>query len=131
MIQSQHDSLVLRVCQKTWVEAQHSVQFVANRLGSEVFKQVFVTHLNAVIAAVKRTLKPINCDGGEREEVLEEDLERNVTLCLPKIGKLLYYLYLVANKGSKSRGVGGLTHLIVAAGGGFEVSQAAILLSIN
>ena len=41
MVQSQHDCLVLRVCPRAWVEAQHSVQFVANRLGSEVFKRVF------------------------------------------------------------------------------------------
>ena len=90
-----------------------------------------MTHRNAVFAAVKRTLKPNNCDGGEREEVLEEILERNVTLCRQKIGKLLYYLYLVANKGSKSKGFGRLTPLIVTAGGGFKVSQPARLFLIN
>ena len=48
---------------------------------SEAFKQVFETHQNAVKTAVKRTLKKIDCYGRENEEMLKEDLERNVTLC--------------------------------------------------
>ena len=50
--------------------------------GLEAFKQVFVTHRNAVTISVKRTLKTIDCDGREREQTLEEDLEKKVMLCL-------------------------------------------------
>ena len=32
--------------------------------------------------AVKRTSRTSECDGSEKEEMLKEDLERNVTLCL-------------------------------------------------
>ena len=32
--------------------------------------------------AVKRTFRTSECGGKEREEMLKEDLERNVTLCL-------------------------------------------------
>ena len=39
-------------------------------------------HRNAVTTAVKRTLKANDCDMRDREEMLKEDLERNVTLCL-------------------------------------------------
>ena len=38
-------------------------------IGSEVFKRAFVTHRNAVTTSVKRTLKTIECDGREREEM--------------------------------------------------------------
>ena len=41
-----------------------------------------MTHRNAVTTAVKRTLKMIDCDGSEREELLTKNLERKVTLCL-------------------------------------------------
>ena len=37
---------------------------------------------NAVTTAVKRISKKSECDGIEKEEMLKEDLERNVTLCL-------------------------------------------------
>ena len=53
----------------------------------------FVTHRNAVTIAVKRTTRTNGCDGREREELLKEDLERKVTLCLlytsPGIEKLV------------------------------------------
>ena len=32
--------------------------------------------------AVKRTSRTSECDGREKEEILKENLERNVTLCL-------------------------------------------------
>ena len=38
-----------------------------------------MTHRNAVTTAVKRKFER---DGREKEEMLKEDLERNVTLCL-------------------------------------------------
>ena len=46
------------------------------------FKQAFVTHRNAVTTAVKKISRTSECDGREKEEMLKEDLERNVTLCL-------------------------------------------------
>ena len=51
-------------------------------IGSEAFKRAFVTHRNAVTRAVQRTLKTNDCDGSEREEIMKEDLERSLTLCL-------------------------------------------------
>ena len=53
-------------------------------IGLEDFKRAFFTHRNAVTTAVKITLKTIDCDGTESEEILKEDPERNVTLCLNK-----------------------------------------------
>ena len=53
-------------------------------IGAGAFKRAFVTHRNAVINAVKRTSRTSECDGRGREEMLKEDLERNVTLCLHK-----------------------------------------------
>ena len=44
--------------------------------------RAFVTHRNAVTTAVKRTSRTSECHGREKEEMLKEDLERNVTLCL-------------------------------------------------
>ena len=43
-------------------------------IGSEAFKQAFVTHQNAVTTAVKTTSRTIDCDEREREEKLKEDL---------------------------------------------------------
>ena len=51
-------------------------------IGAGAFKRVVVTHRNAVITAVKRTSRTGECDGREKEEMLKEDLERNMTLCL-------------------------------------------------
>ena len=41
-----------------------------------------MTHRNAVITAVKRISRTNERSGKEKEEMLKEDLERNVTLCL-------------------------------------------------
>ena len=52
-------------------------------IGAGAFKQrAFVTHWNAVTTTVKRISRTSECDGREKEEMLKEDLERNVTLCL-------------------------------------------------
>ena len=58
--------------------------YSAYQLDVEVgaFKRAFVTHWNAITNAVKRTSRTSECDGREKEEILKEDLERNVTLCL-------------------------------------------------
>ena len=52
-------------------------------IGAGAFKRAFVTHRNTVTTVVKRTSRTSECDGREQEEMLKEDLERNVTLCLP------------------------------------------------
>ena len=64
--------------------SKHSRVYSAYRLdiGVVAFKRAFVTHRNAVITALKRTSRTSECDGREREEMLKEDLKRNVTLCL-------------------------------------------------
>ena len=51
-------------------------------IGAGAFKRAFVTHRNAVTTAVMWTSRTSECDGREGEEMLKEDLERNVTLCL-------------------------------------------------
>ena len=51
-------------------------------LGQELSSEVFVTHRNAVTTAVKRISRPSERSGKEKEEMLKEDLERNVTLSL-------------------------------------------------
>ena len=51
-------------------------------IGAGAFRRAFVTHRNAITTEVKRTSRTSECDGREREEMLKEDLERNLTLCL-------------------------------------------------
>ena len=53
-------------------------------IGAGAFKQALVTHRNAVTTAVKRLSRTNERSGKEKEEMLKEDLERNVTLCLHK-----------------------------------------------
>ena len=50
-------------------------------IGAGAFKLAFVTHPNAVTTAVKRISRTSERVGREKEEMLKEDLERNVTLC--------------------------------------------------
>ena len=51
-------------------------------IGAGAFKRAFVTHRNAVTTAVKKNSRTSERNGREKEEMLKEDLERNVTLCL-------------------------------------------------
>ena len=51
-------------------------------IGAGAFKRTFVTHRNAVTTAVKRISRTSELSGKEKAEMLKEDLERNVTLCL-------------------------------------------------
>ena len=51
-------------------------------IGAGAFKRAFVTHRNAVTTAVRRISRTSERSGKEKEEMLKEDLERNVTLCL-------------------------------------------------
>ena len=51
-------------------------------IGAGAFKRAFVTHRNAVTTAVERISRTSERSGKEKEEMLKEDLERNVTLCL-------------------------------------------------
>ena len=51
-------------------------------IGAGACKRAFVTHRNAVTNAVKRISRTNELNGREKEEMLKEDLERNVTLCL-------------------------------------------------
>ena len=64
--------------------SKHSRVYGAYQLdiGAGAFKRAFITHRNAVTTAVKRTSRTSECDGREREEMLKEDLEANVMLCL-------------------------------------------------
>ena len=50
--------------------------------GTGAFKRAFVTHRNVVTTAVKIISRTSERDGREKEEMLDEDLEREVTLCL-------------------------------------------------
>ena len=51
-------------------------------IGAGAFKRALVTHRNAVTTAVKRISRTSERSGKEKTEMLKEDLERNVTLCL-------------------------------------------------
>ena len=51
-------------------------------IGAGAFKRALVTHRNAVTTAVKRISRTSEPSGKEKVEMLKEDLERNVTLCL-------------------------------------------------
>ena len=64
--------------------SKHSRMYSAYQLDivAGVFKRAFVTHRNTVTTAVKRSSRTSECDRREKEEMLKEDLERNVTLCL-------------------------------------------------
>ena len=50
-------------------------------IGAGAFKRAFITHRNAT-TAMKRISRMSEHDGREKEEMLKEDLERKVTLCL-------------------------------------------------
>ena len=85
--------------------SKHSRVYSAYQLeiGAGAFKRAFLTHRNAVTTAVKRTSRTSEFDGREKEEMLKEDLEINVTLCLlnsfcRNIEKLTLILYLVVSK---------------------------------
>ena len=64
--------------------SKHSRVYSAYQLdiGAGAFKRAFEAHRNAVTTAVKRTSRTSECYRREKEEMLKEDLERNVTLCL-------------------------------------------------
>ena len=64
--------------------SKHGRVYSGNQLdiGAGAFKRAFVTHRIAVITAVKRISRTSERSGNEKEEMLKEDLERNVTLCL-------------------------------------------------
>ena len=66
--------------------SKHSRVYIAYQLdiGAGAYKRAFVTHRNTVTTAVKRTSRTSDCDGTEKEEMLKEALERNVTLSLHK-----------------------------------------------
>ena len=58
--------------------SKHSRVYSAYQLdiGAGAFKRAFVTHWNAVTTAVKRTSRTSECDGREKEEMLNQDLEK-------------------------------------------------------
>ena len=58
------------------------VYSVSAGIGAGAFKRAFVTHRNAVTNTVNRISRMSKRDRREKEEMLKEDLERNVTLCL-------------------------------------------------
>ena len=51
-------------------------------IGAGAFKRAFKTHRNTMTIAVKRTSRTSEGNGREKKEMLKEDLERNMTLCL-------------------------------------------------
>ena len=78
-------------------------------IGPQAFKQAFVTHWSAVTTAVKRTVRTIDLEGGGREDMLREDLERNVMNVIASVGtkRHRWIPSPVASKGWRSKGVGG------------------------
>ena len=51
-------------------------------IGTGAYKRVFLTHRNAVTTAVRRVAGTPCVTDQEKKEVLQADLERNVSLCL-------------------------------------------------
>ena len=51
-------------------------------IGAGAFKRAFVTHRNAVTTVVKRISRTSERNGREKEEMLKEYMEGNVTFCL-------------------------------------------------
>ena len=51
-------------------------------IGAGGFKRAFVTHRIAVTKGMKRFSRTSESNGREKEEMLKEDLERNLTSCL-------------------------------------------------
>ena len=51
-------------------------------MGPQTFKRACVTHRNAVTPTVKRTVRTIDLEGRGQKDMLREDVERNVMLCL-------------------------------------------------
>ena len=85
--------------------SKHSRVYSAYQLdiGAGAFKRAFVTHRKAVTTAVKRTSRTSECDKREKEEMLKENLERNVTrnsstTASAETEKLTLILYLLVNK---------------------------------
>ena len=61
-------------------EAYQSLQL---KIGPGTHKRALLTHRNAVTTAVKRVTGAPCVTEAEKREVLQADLERNVSLCLP------------------------------------------------
>ena len=51
-------------------------------IGPEAYKRAFLTHRNAVTTAVKRVAGTSCTTEKERKEVLQAELEQNVSMCL-------------------------------------------------
>ena len=51
-------------------------------VGPRAYKRAFLTHRNAVTTAVKRVAGAPFATEAEKREVLQADIERNVSLCL-------------------------------------------------
>ena len=80
MDQSQHDCMLVRICQEAYVEAQKSVQCVSTGHWNRSFQASFcITPRNAVTTAVKRTSRTSGCDRTEREEMFKEDCRKRET----------------------------------------------------
>ena len=74
--------MVVRVCQEDFVGAQQSVQRVSAGHWSRSFQASFCNSSEFSNHRSEAKLRTSECDGREKEEMLKEDLERNVTLCL-------------------------------------------------
>ena len=75
--------MVVRKCQKAHVEARQGVQWISAGHWSRSFQASFRDSSECSDhIAVKRISRTSERSGKEKEEMLKEDLERNVTLCL-------------------------------------------------
>ena len=74
--------MVVRVSQEAYVGAQQGVQCVSAGHWSRSFQASFCDSSECIDHRSKKTSRTNECDGREREEMLKDDLERNVTLYL-------------------------------------------------
>ena len=74
--------MAVRICQKAYAEARQSVQWVSAGHWDRSFQASFRDSLGCSDHRCEKNSRASERSGKEKEEMLKEDLERNVTLCL-------------------------------------------------
>ena len=74
--------MVVRICQEAYIEARQSVQCVSAGHWGRSFQASFRDSSECSDHRSKESFQASERNGREKEEMLKEELERNVTLCL-------------------------------------------------
>ena len=81
MVKAKVDALVPTL-EASYVQEHGSLSILPARYRTGAYKRAFLTHRNDVTTAVKRVAGASCATEAEKREVLQADLERNVSLCL-------------------------------------------------